>query len=208
MEIKKRKIFSVFYPPPQWRVPVIIALGILTGLGAYIFNISNAASYLSNDPKACVNCHVMYPQFATWERGSHGRVATCNDCHVPHDNIFSTYFFKASDGLRHATMFTFRLEPQVIQIKEAGIEAVQNNCIRCHTSVIHPVSLRGIDARGIHEDGRLCWDCHREVPHGRVNSLSSTPYARVPQLEPVTPKWLKEYLKTETSKQAQKEVKQ
>ena len=39
---------------------------------------------------------------------------------------------------------------------------------------------------------RVCWECHREVPHGRVNSLSSTPYARVPLPESPVPDWLKE----------------
>jgi len=28
--------------------------------------------------------------------------------------------------------------------------------------------------------GKPCWECHREVPHGRYNSQASTPYARVP----------------------------
>jgi cytochrome c nitrite reductase small subunit len=96
-------------PPDPWKLPVIMVLGIFVGLGMHVLYIANAASYLSDDPEACVNCHVMNPQFATWQRGSHGRVATCNDCHVPHDNIAHTYYFKAQDGLRHSTMFTFRL---------------------------------------------------------------------------------------------------
>ena len=112
-------------PPPQWRVPVIVAVAVIIGLGFVILHISNASSYLSNDPRACINCHVMTAQYASWERSSHARVATCNDCHVPHDNPISTYAFKASDGMRHAFMFTFRLEPQVIRIKEAGINVVQ-----------------------------------------------------------------------------------
>lgn len=187
-----RKFISVFIPPPKWRLTVIILLGIFVGLGIYILVVSRAVSYLSDDPRACVNCHVMYPQYATWERGSHGRVATCNDCHVPHDNIFRTYAFKASDGLRHATMFTFRLEPQVIIIKEAGAGVVQENCIRCHQDMVHKVSIRQVTFGGYQKgEGLLCWSCHREVPHGRVSSLASTPYARVPQLDPVIPEWLR-----------------
>ncbi len=30
--------------------------------------------------------------------------------------------------------------------------------------------------------------------HGRVNSLSSAPYARVPQLSPVIPDWLSNFI--------------
>lgn len=178
-------------PPASWRVPVILVLGVFCGLGLHILYISNAVSYLSDSPETCVNCHVMNPQFATWQRGSHGRVATCNDCHVPQDHILRTYLFKAQDGMRHATMFTMRWEPQVIQIKDAGREAVQDNCIRCHADQIHPVSRRGQPGDPAMWESRYCWDCHRETPHGRVNSLASTPYARVPAPWPKTPEWMR-----------------
>ncbi|MFH1198144.1 MAG: cytochrome c nitrite reductase small subunit [bacterium] len=192
-----KKVINSIMPPPGWRIPVILLGGIVIGLLLQILYISNAVSYLSDDPKACVNCHIMSPQFATWERGSHGKVTTCNDCHVPQDNFFRKYYFKASDGLRHATMFTLRLEPQVIRIKEAGKNAVQENCIRCHSNNIHPVSLRAISSKAIIDEGdRYCWDCHRETPHGRVNSLSSTPYARVPKLSPVIPEWMSTIIDT------------
>ncbi|MDX9758213.1 MAG: cytochrome c nitrite reductase small subunit [Bacteroidota bacterium] len=190
-----KRLIRFFIPPPQWRLPVILVLGILGGFGAFIFYVSNAVSYLSDDPRTCVNCHVMAPQYATWQRGSHGRVTTCNDCHVPQDNFFRTYAFKASDGMRHATMFTLRLEPQVIQIKEAGVAVVQENCIRCHEDLVHKVSSGSLTAMNARAgEGLLCWECHREVPHGRVNSLASTPYARVPRLAPVTPDWIRAYL--------------
>lgn len=189
-----KRILEFLTPPPQWRFPVIILLGIIAGIGIHILYISNAVSYLSDDPNACINCHVMTPQFATWERSSHAKVATCNDCHVPQDNVLRTYYFKAMDGLRHATMFTFRSEPQVIRIKSAGREAVQENCIRCHSNQIHPIALRAINNRSV-EDQRpgYCWDCHREVPHGRVKGLSSTPYAQTPQYKPITPQWMNDY---------------
>jgi cytochrome c nitrite reductase small subunit len=191
-----KRIFSYFIPPDKWKFPVIILLGIFTGLGFYVVHISKAASYLSDESQVCINCHIMRPQFATWERGSHGRVTNCNDCHVPHDNVVNKYFFKAKDGMRHAAMFTLRLEPQVIQIKDAGKNAVQDNCIRCHQNQIHPVALRALTAKGITDNSTIyCWHCHREVPHGRVSSLASTPYAVVPDLSPAVPEWITEYLK-------------
>ncbi|MBI5647413.1 MAG: cytochrome c nitrite reductase small subunit [Ignavibacteriae bacterium] len=195
-----KSLLRFFIPPPAWRFPVLVLLGILVGLGGVVLHISNATSYMSNDPAACMNCHVMAPQYATWQHGSHGRVATCNDCHVPQDNIVRTYAFKAQDGLRHATMFTLRLEPQVIQIKEAGADAVQENCKRCHDKLLHTVSLTsmtGHDARA--GEGVYCWHCHREVPHGRVNSLASTPYARVPIPTTIVPEWLEKDVRTSSS---------
>jgi cytochrome c nitrite reductase small subunit len=193
-----KKLIKYVVPPERWRFYVIILLGIFFGLGLHVFYISNAISYISDDPRTCINCHVMNPQFATWQRGSHGKVATCNDCHVPQDNFIRKYWFKANDGLRHATYFTMRWEPQVIRIKQAGKDAVQENCIRCHSNQIHPVALRAINNRNVEDQTeRYCWDCHRETPHGRVHSLSSTPNAIVPQLNPVIPEWLTKYTESE-----------
>jgi cytochrome c nitrite reductase small subunit len=187
----KKNIIGYLLPPPNWRFSVIIVLGIMVGMIIHVLNISNAASYLSDTPETCVNCHVMYPEYATWEKGSHGRVTTCNDCHVPQDNIIEKYLFKASDGLRHASMFTFRMEPQVIRIKNAGRNTVQENCIRCHSNYLHPISLRAIGAKSIYEESdRVCWDCHRETPHGKVHSLSSTPNFIRPGTKTVVPKWI------------------
>ncbi|MBL0174717.1 MAG: cytochrome c nitrite reductase small subunit [Ignavibacteria bacterium] len=183
-----KNILRLLVPPPQWRLPVILLVGVMVGLGALVVRVSNAVSYFSDTPETCMNCHVMAPQFATWQRGSHGRVTTCNDCHVPHDNFVSTYAFKAKDGMRHASMFTLRLEPQVIQIKEAGIDVVQENCKRCHADLIHFSSLTEMTGPGSrYGEDVLCWHCHREVPHGRVNSLASTPSARVPIPSRITP---------------------
>jgi cytochrome c nitrite reductase small subunit len=112
---------------------------------------------------------------------------------VPHNNLFQAYFFKAKDGLRHATYFTLRLEPQVIQIKEAGIEVVQDNCKRCHEYLLSDPKLAMHTLSYAHyRNDRLCWECHRETPHGRVNSLSSVPYARVPVPSSTVPDWMKQ----------------
>ena len=185
------KIISFIIPPPAWRLPVILLCGVLIGVGVFIAQISNATSYLSSDPQACINCHVMHPQYATWQRSSHSEVTTCIDCHVPHDNIFNKYRFKASDGMRHATIFTMRTEPQVIRIKEEGAAAVQANCVRCHTSVLQDISIHDITYEDVMEGrGKLCWDCHREVPHGTVRSLSATPHAIVPDSPEVLADWL------------------
>jgi len=186
-----KRILGHLVPPPEWKPAVLLVLGVCGGMVALVLHISNAPSYLSNDPQACINCHIMAPQFATWQRGAHGRGVTCNDCHVPHDNVVRSYFFKAQDGMRHAFMFTFRLEPQVIQIREGGRTVVQENCIRCHEHLVGGASIIDVTADNApHGAGKLCWECHRETPHGRVNSLSSAPYARVPLLSSVLPAWI------------------
>lgn len=186
-----KRYIRKFYPPGHWRVPVIIASGIIVGLFCFLFYISKAHSYLSDNSETCMNCHIMAPQYATWSHSSHREAAGCVDCHVPHNNIFNKYYFKGKDGLRHATIFTLRREPQVIFIHAAGKGVVQQNCIRCHSYQITDERLRR-NTPVFHDfrTGRNCNECHRETPHGRVNSLSSVPYARVPiEMSPV-PKWI------------------
>lgn len=190
-----RKFIQLFIPPDKWKLPVVIMLGIFFGLGAFTFHISKAPSYLSDSPETCINCHIMAPEYSTWAHSSHRERTSCNDCHVPHNNVVNHYYFKAMDGLRHATIFTLRAEPQVIQIKEAGAKAVQNNCIRCHTNQITDSKL--MQPEFTHNDlrkERQCWECHREVPHGRVKGLATTPYALVPLLDSPVPKWLKKLM--------------
>jgi len=190
------RLFKFLTPPPKWKLPVYVSLGIFFGLGFYVLYLSKAASYLSDAPETCVNCHVIAPQYATWCHSTHREVATCNDCHVPHNNVFNKYFFKAKDGLRHASMFALRMEPEVIFILDEGKEVVHNNCVRCHSQQLTDPKLAAKVPNHAHNtQDRVCWECHREVPHGRVNSLSSVPNARVPLPESPVPDWLKEYLK-------------
>lgn len=41
--------------------PVLVALivGILTAVGGYTFIYARGYSYMTNDPQACANCHVI-----------------------------------------------------------------------------------------------------------------------------------------------------
>lgn len=175
-----RKLILFLIPPDQWKSTVAVLMGIFFGLAFYAFYISRAHSYLSDSPETCINCHVMYTNYQDWAHSSHRNVAVCTDCHVPHDNVFHKYLFKAEDGLRHATIFTLRTEPQAIYIREAGRAAVQQNCIRCHEHTVGMQFLGNVmPGYENHLKHRRCVDCHRETPHKRVNSLSSAPNALV-----------------------------
>lgn len=192
-------------PPKRWRPYAIVLVALMVGLGAYTLKLSNATSYLSDDPQACVNCHVMTPHYVSWNHSSHREVAHCNDCHVPQDNLANKYYFKAKDGLYHSTIFTLRAEPEVIRARKPSIAVIQNNCIRCHQDQVTDAKLADwVDNHAHHRTDRTCWECHRDVPHGRVRGLSSVNF----QLEPirayssdeeVVPEWLKEQLSLEST---------
>jgi len=188
--------FRFFVPPRGWgRVAAVIS-GAMLGLFFYLVYISNAVSYLSDNPETCVNCHIMAPEFATWSHSSHREHAHCNDCHVPHNNVLNKYYFKAKDGMRHAAMFTLRMEPQTIFIREEGKKVVHQNCLRCHEDLVVNSQMLAITDTYLNSfNDRQCWDCHRETPHGRVHSLSSVPFARVPGPESPVPNWLDKMMK-------------
>lgn len=163
---------------PKYNIIFYILLGVFFGLSATNFYISNAVSYLTDDPKACINCHIMRAEYSTWMHSSHRGHTTCNDCHVPHNNIVRQYYFKAMDGMRHAFIFTLKLDAEVIKIGEAGKTVVQENCLRCHIRQVNQVSITNVTGKNYkYGEGELCWGCHREVPHGRLHSRSATHFS-------------------------------
>lgn len=187
--------------PTRFILPLFILAGIIVGLGAYTVYMSRAYSYLSDDPKACINCHIMTPYYASWEHSGHAKWTTCNDCHVPHDNAFQKYAFKAKDGLYHAAVFTMRAEPMAIRPRAESYEVIMNNCIRCHTDLNTEMVKTGFACYTDVEKGnaKACWDCHREVPHGTISNIASAPNAIAPLPDSPVPDWLKKQMNNNKS---------
>ncbi|WP_298754618.1 cytochrome c nitrite reductase small subunit [uncultured Psychroserpens sp.] len=186
----------------KWRKTAMFFIAVIIGLGLFMARESKIVSYLSDDPQACVNCHVMTSVYNSWMHSSHREWANCNDCHVPHDNIVNKYYFKAKDGLYHASVFTARAEPDVIEMKEASQEVVQNNCIRCHVQQVTQVKYDGwLEGHNENRTGRQCWSCHKMIPHGKVHGLTTIKFNVAPlptdQEEVVIPSWMEEQLKEE-----------
>lgn len=188
----KLAVINKLFPTYGMKVAALVVCGIIAGSGALFAYFLRVHTYLSDDPSACVNCHIMAPYYATWSHSSHGRDATCNDCHVPHENVVKKWVFKGQDGLGHVAAFIAKGEPQVIQAHEASSQVIMDNCIRCHTQLTNEfVSAGKIDyMASLAGEGKACWDCHRDVPHGGKNSLSSTPAAIVPYPASPVPEWL------------------
>ena len=176
------------------KVFLIVCAGIVIGLGALFLYLLRAHTYIADDPSACVNCHIMTPYYASWSHSSHGRDATCNDCHVPHQNLAMKYGFKAMDGMKHVAYFVTHSERQAIMAEDMSAQVIMDNCIRCHTQLNQEFVKTGRMGymKTKRDEGKACWDCHRNVPHGGMNSLSSKPNAEgVTPLPPSpVPEWL------------------
>lgn len=191
--MSKLSIWNKLFLSYRMKVVATVISGIFVALIGLFFYALRAHSYLSDDPAACMNCHIMAPYYATWFHSSHSRHATCNDCHVPHENELRKWVFKGTDGIRHTAIFLTKGEKQVLRATPTSSQVIMNNCIRCHTQLNQELVSSGRINYMMAQagEGKSCWDCHRNVPHGGVNSLSSTPHAIVPYPESPVPEWLK-----------------
>ena len=155
-------IARLFGIVPFWGWLVLFALlGGTLGLSAFTFTYAQGFSYLSNDPKACVNCHIMRDVYHGWNHGSHKAVAGCNDCHTPHDSILSKYAVKALNGFRHSYAFTTGNFEEPIRILPFDRNITQHACLGCHSDMVIAIS---------HQDDPNptdCLRCHSGVGHGQ-----------------------------------------
>ncbi len=139
-----------------------VAMGAALGVGAYTFIYARGASYLTNDPRACINCHVMQDQYDGWINSSHRSVATCNDCHAPHD-VVGKYVTKAQNGFWHSLRFTTGDFPEHIQINERNRRITEGACRGCHADVVE--AIEGPASVHSAADKTSCLRCHRSVGH-------------------------------------------
>jgi cytochrome c nitrite reductase small subunit len=145
-------------------VPALVLcalVGAVLGTGAFTARYAEGTSYLSNDPKACVNCHIMRDQYDGWQKASHHAVATCNDCHVPHETV-PKYMVKAEDGIWHSKGFTLQDFHEPIRIRPSSAKVLQVNCVTCHRDLVN--DILGHDPAG--GDATNCVHCHAAVGHG------------------------------------------
>jgi len=141
---------------------ISMLIGSAAGVGAYTFVYAEGASYLTNDPEACANCHVMHEQYDAWHKSSHGKFAVCNDCHAPHDFV-GKYYCKSRNGFFHSLAFTTGDFPHNIRMHEYNHGVVEENCRYCHQQVVHQIEARPTLAG--QEEQVSCIKCHDDVGH-------------------------------------------
>lgn len=142
---------------------IAVLLGVLIGTGAYTFKYAEGLSYLSADPRACVNCHIMTPQYESWQKSSHHSVATCVDCHLPHTFV-PKYIAKAENGYHHSLGFTLQNFHEPIRIKSKNSRILQHNCVECHRGMVEEMFRRDLT----NPDAISCVHCHSTVGHGEL----------------------------------------
>lgn len=149
--------------PPRsralWALGAAAMLGVLVGLSVFTLRYAEGFSYLSDNPTACMNCHVMREEFDAWNRSSHRAVATCNSCHTPHSSAIAKWAVKGLNGFKHSFAFTTGAFHEPIRITPFDASIAQANCVECHETAVSQIhsSKPG--------EERACTACHGNVGH-------------------------------------------
>ena len=143
----------------KWPPVLSVVFGLSIGLMVFTFVYADGSAYMSNDAAACINCHVMNPQYDAWMKGSHARVASCNDCHAPQGNILAKLAVKGINGFNHSLAFTTDRFPEPIRAREMNTKVTEATCRSCHAAVVHSTpSLADASVTS-------CIRCHDGVGH-------------------------------------------
>lgn len=135
------------------------AIGLAVGIGVYTFVYAKGASYLTNNPAACANCHIMQEHYDGWTKSSHRAVAVCNDCHTP-PGVVAKYATKAANGFRHSLAFTSGRFAEPLQIKPHNREIAEKACRGCHQDIVDAIEAPPHTGAKL-----LCIRCHGAVGH-------------------------------------------
>ena len=136
-------------------------VGLLIGIGSFTFVYAKGYSYLTNNPQACANCHVMQDHFDAWTRSSHRSVAVCNDCHTP-PGLVPKYVTKARNGFWHSFYFTTGNYPDPLRITPRNHGVTEQACRKCHAELTIAIDPSHAE-NGV--GGVQCTSCHNEVGH-------------------------------------------
>lgn len=147
-------------------IALAVSIGVAAGIGAYTFRYAEGLSYFKTDPRACVNCHIMKPQYDSWQASSHHKVAVCIDCHLPQE-FFAKYLVKGENGWRHGEKFTTQKFAEPIVVQATGRKILQANCVRCHDGLVHEI----LGASQTKSSELPCTHCHWGVGHGEKAGL-------------------------------------
>lgn len=138
-----------------------IGMGALVGLGSFTFIYAKGYSYVTDDPSACANCHVMQEYYDAWLKSSHHTAATCNDCHAP-AGLIAKYAVKGINGFNHGLAFTTGNYPQPLRATALNQKVAEESCLKCHATFVHPLTWA---AAADGEALPTCTHCHQAVGH-------------------------------------------
>jgi cytochrome c nitrite reductase small subunit len=140
-----------------------VVIGVAAGIGGFTFAYAKGGSYMTDNPAACANCHIMQDQYSEWSKSSHHAVAVCNDCHTP-PSFVGKYVAKARNGWHHSVAFTSGDFHEPIQITPHNRAITEQRCRSCHQPIVQAIDAHAASTKG--DDGSIsCIRCHNDVGH-------------------------------------------
>lgn len=149
--------------PRKYKKLLVISipvLAIFVGIIAYVYEYTSTTHYCGT------TCHIMEEAYETQLHSVHREeLVGCGDCHLYHGpNIVYSLVYKGYSGMKDVYKNAFN-QPVVLHTTQWSQDVIQNNCQRCHQSVVANIAIT---------DGPQCFDCHRNTPHGQgTQSFSS-----------------------------------
>lgn len=139
-------------------------IGLPAGVGIFTLGYARGASYLTDNPTACANCHVMRDHYSAWLTSSHRSVAVCNDCHTP-KGFVAKYLAKAEHGFNHSVAFTTNRFHEPIEIKAKDLEVTEKRCRGCHADITESIEGHAPEGDPLMGGKVSCVRCHGAVGH-------------------------------------------
>lgn len=111
-------------------------------------------------------CHIMRPYYESSFHSIHREEnnVNCRDCHIPENNLAEALAYKAYSGAKDYYKNIFA-PPKAILTTEWSKNIIQDNCIRCHYTIVEKIN---------HTGGKRCFECHRGIPHDQPIQSFST----------------------------------
>lgn len=144
----------------------VITVGVLAAVAV----AGVAATVATSTPDFCATCHVMKPEYVTWQASAHSRVS-CVQCHVQPG---------LGNALIHKVEASKELYKYVTKTYELPImmtEQIDNDrCLKCH-NLKRRITATGdlVIPHKKHQDQKIsCLKCHQGVAHGQIASRGVT----------------------------------
>lgn len=143
---------------------------ITAGVLALVVLATVTATIATSTPRFCATCHVMKPEYVTWQASSHSKVS-CVDCHVKPGLV---------NAVVHKTEAAKELYKYVTKTYELPImmtEQIDNDrCLKCH-NLKRRITATGdlvIPHKKHQAKNVACIKCHQGVAHGKIASRGVT----------------------------------
>ena len=134
---------------------LVLGMALLGG-SAYVIGVTDQRPF-------CAQCHTMLPSAVTHKLSTHANIS-CNECHLPAD-LAHKLPYKAYIGMSDIYAENFATVQYPLMASGTMKGVINTNCKACHTAT--NLNVASMDSKP------YCTDCHRNVPHQRMQPVST-----------------------------------